>query len=62
MNHFKITPFAKKENALNLGTINALSICVIMAKINSCGEKIMWEDLSKLVKLSYTIKYLFNLV
>lgn len=61
MNHFKNYPVWKK-NALNLRTIKLLKICVIMAKINACGEKMMCEDLSKLVKLSYTIKYLFNLV
>lgn len=33
-----------------------------MAQINACGEKMMYEDLSKLVKLSYMIEYLFNLV
>lgn len=62
MNYFKIILFVKKENVLNLGIINVFLICVIMVKINLCGEKIMCEDLLKLVKLLYMIKYLFNLV
>lgn len=39
MNHFKTIQFKKKKHALNLETINALYVCVDMAKVNARGEK-----------------------